>query len=468
MPEGPSLKRSTRLVTAAALAATATFLWFLAVTLGWFPGRAGPPHTLLLIGSSTGLLWSTVGTLRRTPVLAGAGAVVGVVLLVLSLVSFVRASSPPPPITPGGVVTDSGGVRVVELPSSASLPSRTLEADAGWLPEFALELGRLGDVHPLPGGGAVLLDEMAGLIWLLDPDGQTTARVGRLGEGPGEFSPHGGIRDLLLTDSSFVVPDLQLQRMTEFSFAGTLLATRPFPVVDPEFGAVFAVDWQWHPENGIAFRALGPGRDLILRAHAMGVDTLLTLSLPMNEPNALLPPTTIWGFGHRGAVVVGRSDRARIEAWMPGETAPRWIARWPDEAQAVGATDRAHLEALFLREAEAGWVGDLPAEERNRILASLTLPEQAPLLASILVDEEGRTWVRRATAIRYMGREALVIGIGAGFGGREWWVLGNDGLALEVVTMPERFSPRGFRGRYMYGVLEDSLGEQRPARVQTH
>lgn len=52
-----------------------------------------------------------------------------------------------------------------------------------------------------------------------------------------------------------------------------------------------------------------------------------------------------------------------------------------------------------------------------------------------------------------------------GFGGSEWRVLGLDGTLEEVVSLPCAFSPRAFVGDCIFGILEDDLGIQRPARV---
>ncbi len=365
----------------------------------------------------------------------------------------------------GGMVTDSAGVRIVQLPPATTISSRSLELDRSWIRDFELEVGHLGDVEPLPRGGAVVLDEMGGTISVLGPSGELLVEFGQLGEGPGEFSPHGGISRLVATDTSLLVPDIQLQRTTEFSMDGEVLAIHPFPELDPAHGPVYGVEWRGHPEGGVVFRALVPEGDVIVWARDRTVDTLHHFQLPSSGPNALLPPTPVWDVGPDGRVVVGRSDQGRIEARMPGSESPHWTVHWPTEVREVSPGERDHLEGLMLASAEEQGLGGLPAAERERILASVTLPESAPVIASVLIDPRGGVWVQEADSIPGMGREALRVGRAAGFGGDRWWVLGADGLAEEVVTMPRGFSPRRFSGDCLYGILEDELGVQRPARV---
>jgi hypothetical protein len=366
---------------------------------------------------------------------------------------------------PAGVIGDSAGIRVVDLTGVPTIPTRAVGVDEGWLESFDLDVGRLGDVVPLAEGGAVILDEMAGTVFVLDAGGRVVLEFGRLGEGPGEFSPHGGISRVLATDSSFLVPDIQLQRITEFSMDGEVLSIKTMPGSDPEEGPVFGVDWRGHPEGGIIFRALHPEGDRILWSRGGGVETLHVFDIPWPSGNQLLPPTALWDVDREGDLVLGRSDRGRVERRATDVGAPRWVTRWEDDGGELTTRDRTHLEDLLVLAAEEQGLGSIPVEERERILSSVTLPDSVPVVASVLADERGRTWVQGATSIPEMGLEAMRVGSSAGFGGSEWRVLGPDGTLEEVVSLPRGFTPRGFVGDCMFGILEDDLGVQRPARV---
>ena len=364
-----------------------------------------------------------------------------------------------------GVVRDSAGIRIVDLSGAPSPSMRALEVDGAWLKEFNLEVGQLADVVPLPGGGAVLLDELSGTISVLDRAGQRLLEFGRLGEGPGEFSPHGGVSWVLVTDSSLVIPDNQLQRMTEFSLEGEVLKIDPMPGSGADGGLVIGVDWRAHPDGGIVFRALSSTGDRILWSHEGVVETLHAFEVPDPTSSDLLPPVALWDVGVTAELVLGRSDRGRIEKRIPGDVSPLWVARWEDERAELTARDRAHLEELLLTSSEAGWTGSLPAEERDRILRSVALPDSVPVIASVLADRMGRTWIQGATPVTEMGLDALSTWSATGFGGTEWRVLGPDGFLEEVVTLPRGFTPRRFWEDCIVGVLADELGVQRPARV---
>ena len=131
---------------------------------------------------------------------------------------------------PGGVVRDSAEIRLIDLPPFAdSEPELVLAIDSSWNPAAGLEIGTLSDVAVAPGNRILLLDEMAANVIVLSPSGEVEAVFGRTGQGPGEFGPQ-GLSTLVATDSSVIIPDLSLQRITEFSFDGQVLAITPFPV----------------------------------------------------------------------------------------------------------------------------------------------------------------------------------------------------------------------------------------------
>ncbi len=361
--------------------------------------------------------------------------------------------------TAATTVRDGAGVPGVDPATIPATTTRTVGIDEGWLEDFDLPVGRLADVAPLSGGGAVILDEMAGTLSVLDARARVVLTLGGPGEGPGEFSPHGGVSRVVVTDSSYLVPDIELQRITEFSMDGALLGIHPVPE------AGFGVDWRSHPQGGIVFRILDPDGDRILWSRSGGVQLLHVFDLPWPGGSPLLPPTALWDVGGEGDLVLGRSDRGQVERRSPGTEDPRWVTRWEDAGGALTTRDRTHLEDLILQSAEEQGLGSLPAGERERRLRAVSLPDSVPVVASILAGPAGRTWVQGVRPVREMGHAALQVGSATGFGGTEWRVLGPEGRLEEVVTLPHGFTPRRFVGACMYGILEDELGVQRPARV---
>lgn len=380
------------------------------------------------------------------------------------LVMTVCACADESPPSSSGVVSDSAGIRIVELPAPPPSAARSFALDPEWMRGGTPEVGRLGDVEPMDDGRVALLDELAAEILVLGPDGALETKFGGPGDGPGEFSPRGGLSRLVWTGSRLLAPDIQLQRVTAFSAEGEVMDVEAFPGSAAE-GPLFGLDWRLHPHGGIAFRVLASSGDLVLRWEGEHLDTLQTVSMARAPPNRLLPPTVLWDVDPTGRIALARSDEPRVELREPGAARPNWIARRPHEAPELSAEERGHLEDLLLGIAEARGMDALPAEERRRILDSVSFASTAPILASLLADPEGRIWVRRAAPVREMGPEALRVGSAHGFGAREWDILGPDGTLEEVVALPAGFTPRGFAEGCLVGILEDGLGVQSPARV---
>jgi hypothetical protein len=75
----------------AAVGALAACIYFVATSRDWLPGPSSEPYSLLMLGSSTALIWSMLA-LRRHAGLAILLLVPAGVLLIWSIVSFVQHS----------------------------------------------------------------------------------------------------------------------------------------------------------------------------------------------------------------------------------------------------------------------------------------------------------------------------------------------------------------------------------------
>jgi len=344
------------------------------------------------------------------------------------------------PHPPAGVVRDSAGIRLIELPPFPTLETElVLAIDSSWAPAEGLEIGRLTDIAVAPGDRVLLLDELESKITVLSTTGEVEAVFGRTGEGPGEFNGR-GLRNLVTTDSSVLVPDLHLQRITEFSFSGEVLAITTFPL-----SPVYAVDWRRHPGGGLAFRALEQTGDLLIRMVGDEVDTLFTLPITNDTPNLLLAPQALWDLTPEGHFVVGRSDQPLVEFRAEGLGTPIWIARRSDLGDELGEDARLHLEGLVTESARRQSPG-ASAEELAQMLAFVQYPDRAPVFAGIFSAPGGDIWVRHAQPVRSMGLEAMRVGSSEAFGGPDWDVLNSDGLLRARVRLPEGFTPRRFWG----------------------
>lgn len=380
--------------------------------------------------------------------------------IVVALLSILLGCADAGEPSSAGTVQDSAGIRIIDLPESmAGVQEVDLTVDPSWTPAAGIELGDLGDVDVVQGRGVLLLDELAVNIRVLSNSGDLLAVMGRDGQGPGEFDPQ-GLSRIVTTDSSVIVPDLFLQRLTEFALDGEVLGTHPFPLP-----AVYAVDWRSFPGGGLAFRAYEQFGDQIIRMVGETVDTIFSSPLSNDFWGLLLPPQLLWDLSTDGDLVLARSDQGTVDLRREGMEQPVWRARWADPAEGLREEDVSHLEDLLteniLRESP-----DISPELLAQNLATITYPDQAPKLAGILAAPNGDVWVQRAKPVREMGVKVLLIGSVEGYGGRHWEVLDPDGFLKARVRLPESFTPRRFSGEWIYGILEDELGVETAARVK--
>jgi hypothetical protein len=358
-----------------------------------------------------------------------------------------------------GMERDSAGVRILELPDAeAGVRTYEFSVDPSWDPASGLEIGDLLDIDLTPDGGILLLDELAGTILLVSESGEVLASIGHEGEGPGEFNPQ-GLSQVIATDSSVFVPDLFLQRLTEFQLDGEVLGMETFP-----FSPVYAVDWRRHPDGSLVFRAFEQFGDGVIRVGGERVDTLLYLSESNDFGNLLLAPITLWDIGINGNPVVARTNRAAVEARRAGTGQLLWRAQWPQAVEEVDEIAVNRLEG-FVRDRILRDAPGISAELLAQNLASIEYPTESPVLAGLLSAENGDLWVRRAKPVHLMGPECLQVGSAEAYGGSEWDVLTPIGFLKARVRLPDGFSPRRFRGEWIYGILADEMGIETVARV---
>ncbi len=111
------------------------------------------------------------------------------------------------------------------LPAAAQAPARwTLTPDLRIGEESGAEFTFISQVIPAPGGGVLAIESRPAGLFLFDARGALVRRIGRAGDGPGEYRSLGGagfLGDTLWTS------DPQLQRVTLFTVDGRVLRTIP-------------------------------------------------------------------------------------------------------------------------------------------------------------------------------------------------------------------------------------------------
>lgn len=145
--------------------------------------------------------------------------------LVMIAVGFASACQAEPSTGPVVLVEDSAGVRVVHVPGlqEVDLPTwktEELYTTAGGA--SAIQLDQVTDGLFLQDKSLLVANAGSGELLQFDSLGNLARRIGRRGEGPGEFSPY-----LMwlgaATDRSFWAFD---GRLTRFDYSGQLLDTR--------------------------------------------------------------------------------------------------------------------------------------------------------------------------------------------------------------------------------------------------
>lgn len=362
------------------------------------------------------------------------------------LIISIAACEAPSSGDEGSDTTSRTEVRTLRGGSETS--ERIVRLDDAWMIGEDVDIGSVADIAITGDGRIAVLDGLNTELLVFDMDGVLKERFGGSGEGPGEFSPR-GLLNVVATDSSFLVPDLQLQRLNEFVASRGFVRATAFAELMGSPAPLYPVEWRTSPMGGVTFRAVSPNGDHLLRVTSAGHDTLHTFTVPPARPNTLLSPTPIWVEDQQGRVLVGRSDRVDLQLMDSGGSEVLWAVQGAGTLEVpLTASDRRHLEDLVARSAESRGVAPVSVE----------IPEVAPVLSGILVDSVGQFWLQRARTVATMDMAALRVGEASGFGGDRWNVLSPRGEHVEVVRILGRFQPMEFAGSCIYGVGEDSQG----------
>ena len=334
--------------------------------------------------------------------------------------------------------------------------------------------GRIGDVAAGADGSRILvLDRQAFEVTIWTPDRILIGRVGREGDGPGDFMSPGG---LFLFDDRFQVTERL--RITTFSLDGDLVradglerATIPAQSGSATFGSLYSAVAMFGDRSvgAVALAAQTVSRSVteeisrefhpVVRitrdGGSFGVDTLgllgyrdawLTLAgvFAVRQPFVARDDFAVdpWN----GSVVFGRSQGTPpgllelIEVSVAGDTL------W---------TRRIHLPPIPVTEDEIEAAADefapflaegTPARKRDRIRDEMIIPEHWPATFGIGLRSNGEIWFRPA------GEDDP----------RIWYAVrkGDDDGPIRRIVVPESFRPLDANATHVWGVRTDELGVQ--------
>lgn len=330
--------------------------------------------------------------------------------------------------------------------------------------EPTVELGSSGDpsedfgdiqaVAQLADGSLVVADRMAGELRVFDPSGRFVRRLGRSGEGPGEFK---GVSSLqILEGDSIAAFDPPLRRWTVFSKSGDVLGSHTFRSSSlPGVGMAYR-----HGDGDFTFT----GSVLVAPGGEAGYfDTTVPLFSYEVSSGRVIPLGDMPGRqlyrtrgGALGRVLVLRSasiavgDRIFIgngRSWeiqvlsRDGTPLARWRRLGVDlslSSGRLGAAERTSLEPMGKEpQTLARW---------RRLYAEAPRPDSVPAYSEFLLDSEGFLWVRGY---------ALV-----GEPQPAWSVFDPSGAYLGDVQVPERFDIKAVERGTVLGVWRDDYDVQ--------
>lgn len=314
----------------------------------------------------------------------------------------------------------------------------------------------------LPDGGLVVSDGGLLEIRVFGPDGGLAAKMGREGEGPGEFASLDGV--WVTPDGAIGAMDPRLYRLQVFSVDGTHL--RSHAVARP--GAA--------PGN-----APPVSLDVLIGTFEDGSIALGSLGLGGSPSERTLQPDRFLLTHHErdGAFLGSFGDEPHFQRFDRGPVAfspvpyaavhgdsvyfadslnPRIEVR--DTDGNVGRTIPLPVEPVDEDAAYAALAGALEGNEGFYTVERLEAaprPNGFPVVAGLAVDDRGFVWVRRFTA----PDDALWLSGGIHRFGGEWWVFDPAGDLAATVEMPTGLRPLDIREDRLLGLSRDEFDVER-------
>lgn len=248
-------------------------------------------------------------------------------------------------------------------------------------------------------GQIYVADTQANEIRVFSSEGAFLRRLGREGEGPGEFR---NISGLALAPDGLAALDGSVGRVTVFSEAGEVERTfrldRPYMIFNSYSPMAFDDEGRFFDRASLSRT---PGVDTVgVLTYSVEGDVLDTARIAVVErdlvmlerdgrPYMSIPrpfaPHLSFAFGPDGLVYFTRGDEHRVDVFSPVGEAIRTIRR-PVERSVVTEVERDSALA-FVAEAFADQGAALPA--------GLELPERKAAIGRLVVDDLGYLWVLR-------------------------------------------------------------------------
>lgn len=275
-----------------------------------------------------------------------------------------------------------------------------------------LNLTEIVGIGVTPVGTLLLTQSLSQEVLEVDIDGEVVRRLGRRGQGPGEFQ---GPTKIFATDESFFVWDIALRRMSEFDYSGNFVQTVPFlgartgvqyvPVAVTSNGEVIAHNRGLRASGNVAVRERWP----LVRFSSEGSRHVgevavehkrILLPLPGGRSATLLGPFN--GSSRFATRPGGDGDVAVIDAGAANEVRVTFLKRAGRRSHVVevavpnppvGSEDRRWVVDVWARQLEGL---DVPREQLRRLLREhADIPEAFPGVGEAILLADGRLLLRR-------------------------------------------------------------------------
>lgn len=240
-------------------------------------------------------------------------------------------------------------------------------------------------------GALAICDRESGQLLFLDRDGQNPRRVGRQGQGPGEFQTPVAI-EWIPSEKAFAVGDFGNRRLSFWDPSGTLVRETPFPG-----GTIFF------------FRFTQSGNLLFTRdpaGHFQGKPKLGLFDLDTKSETLLFAQPLDKPMAVTAADLEG-SRIARLLVWDPrlvfGIGSDFVAVAWNESSQvhvvdfkgsAVGQPFNAELPRRAITPDDVKrQLEDFDPSHREAIKPNMVMRDYWPAMSAIVVDDTDRIWV---------------------------------------------------------------------------
>lgn len=350
-----------------------------------------------------------------------------------------------------GLWGDDGGWRAVE-----DLNIGMAEGPA----EYMFFRPRTVDVDS--GGSLYVLDAGDKTVRVYDSEGEFVRRMGREGQGPGEFQDPSL---MVMWSDTLAVYDWRLRRLSVFSTEGKLLDSKQVAIDAFLHGFATALA---RSGGDTLLLSLARGFSIPRRPESEGTGSLIRLTLDgrvidtvrtfagleevphysdrslrvFSAPFARGP---FWAVAPGGWIAFGHSDRYLIDVFTADGRVIRSVRR-RDALERVSEEDVVTFRERF---PYGQGLDSLPPEERRvaaAVLRDFHYPEAWPAFSALEFDAASRLWVRRP---HRPDDESVA-----------WDVFDEEGRYLGSLTLPTALRVTRITGEAIYGLERDELGVQ--------